>query len=188
MINYDDEREEMVSEVAPDTSLPKDLIEHLSERKKHRKDVISTTEKLTRFFIGWSLNSTGFFIAKYLLMTGGGVNFWLAVSLCFSVCSVGSLAGLTGFRVNYNSDGLEISNMQNVLKTVGGIALAGTTTWLAVKDYQYFENLTKETAAQLNRDIETIEQQNPQLDPWLSIGIAFALVLGALGIIFGGKR
>jgi hypothetical protein len=104
----DDGQEEILSEIAPDTPLPKNLLEHLESRKKQRKEVINTTEKLSRFFVGWSLNSTGFFIAKFLLLTGGGVNYWLAVSLCFSVCSVGSLAGLTGFRVNYNSDGLEV--------------------------------------------------------------------------------
>jgi hypothetical protein len=76
--NIDESQEELVSKIAPDTPLPKDLIEHLSSRKQHRQDIINTTEKLTRFFVGWSLNSTGFFLAKYLLITGGGVNFWLA--------------------------------------------------------------------------------------------------------------
>ena len=70
--DVEDDQEELVSEIAPDTPLPKDLISHLESRKQHRKDVIHTTEKLTRFFVGWSLNSTGFLIAKYLLITGGG--------------------------------------------------------------------------------------------------------------------
>lgn len=184
----DDGQEENLGEIASDTPLPKDLIEHLLRRTRQRKEVIDTTEKLSRFFVGWSLNSTGFFIAKFLLVTGGGVNYWLAVSLCFSVSSVGSLAGLTGFRVNYNSDGLEVDNMQNIFKSAAGLATAGAVTWLATKDYQYFEALTRETAVQINQDIQTIEKQNPQLDPWLSIGIAALLVLGALGIIFKGGR
>ncbi|MBW4448183.1 MAG: hypothetical protein KME38_15285 [Spirirestis rafaelensis WJT71-NPBG6] len=184
----DDGQEEVNSVVAPDTPLPKDLLEHLEERSQQRKDVIDTTKKLSRFFVGWSLNSTGFFIAKFLLVTGGGVNYWLAVSLCFSVSSVGSLAGLTGFRVNYNSDGLEVDNMQNIFKSAAGLATAGAVTWLATKDYQYFETLTRETAVQINQDIQTIEKQNPQLDPWLSIGIAALLVLGAFSIIFKGGR
>lgn len=189
-MTYDTEdgQDEVNSVVAPDTPLPKDLLEHLEERKKQRKEVIDTTEKLSRFFVGWSLNSTGFFIAKFLLVTGGGVNYWLAVSLCFSVSSVGSLAGLTGFRVNYNSDGLEVDNMQNIFKSAAGLATAGAVTWLATKDYQYFEALTRETATQINQDIQTIEKQNPQLDPWLSIGIAALLVLGAFSIIFKGGR
>jgi hypothetical protein len=184
----DDVSEEVVGVVAPDTPLPKDLLEHLESRKKQRKDVIDTTEKLSRFFVGWSLNSTGFFIAKFLLVTGGGVNYWLAVSLCFSVSSVGSLAGLTGFRVNYNSDGLEVEAMQNIFKSAVGLVTAGTVTWLATKDYQYFETLTREAAAQINQDIQTIEKQNPQLDPWLSIGIVSFLLVCALGIIFKGGR
>lgn len=185
----DDGQEEVNSVVAPDTPLPKDLLEHLESRKKQRQEIIKTTEKLSRFFVGWSLNSTGFFIAKFLLITGGGVNYWLAVSLCFSVSSVGSLAGLTGFRVNYNSDGLEVDNMQNIFKSAVGLVTAGTVTWLATKDYQYFEALTRETAVQINQDIETIEQKHPNLDPWLSIGIAALLVLGAFSIIFkGGGR
>ena len=184
----DDGQEEVNSVVAPDTPLPKDLLEHLEERKKQRKQVIDTTEKLSRFFVGWALNSTGFFIAKFLLVTGGGVNYWLAVSLCFSVSSVGSLAGLTGFRVNYNSDGLEVDNMQNIFKSAAGLATAGAVTWLATKDYQYFEKLTRETAAQISQDIQTIEKQYPQTDPWLSIAIGAAIVLGTLGMIFKGGK
>ena len=190
-MTYDTEdvSEEVNSVVAPDTPLPKDLLEHLKSRKKQRQEIIKTTEKLSRFFVGWSLNSTGFFLAKFLLFTGGGVNYWLAVSLCFSVCSVGSLAGLTGFRVNYNSDGLEVDNMQNVFKSAAGLATAGAVTWLATKDYQYFETLTRESAAQISQDIQTIERQHPQLDPWLSIGIVSFLLVCALGIIFrSGKE
>jgi hypothetical protein len=186
--DIDDEQEELVSEIAPDTPLPKDLIEHLESRKQHRQDIINTTEKLTRFFVGWSLNSTGFFIAKYLLITGGGVNFFLAISLSFSICSVGSLTGLTGLRVNYNSDGLEVDNMQNILKTAAGLVCAGVTTWLAVKDYQYFEHLTKETVTQINQDIQTIEKQNPQSDPWVSIAVALALFIGSIAVIFKGRQ
>ncbi|MBD2359369.1 hypothetical protein H6G41_33125 [Tolypothrix sp. FACHB-123] len=186
--DIDESQEEILSEVAPDTPLPKDLIEHLESRKQHRQDIIKTTEKLTRFFVGWSLNSTGFFLAKYLLITGGGVNFWLAISLSFSICSVGSLAGLTGLRVNYNSDGLEVDNMQNLLKTAAGLVCAGVTTWLAVKDYQYFENLTSETVTQINKDIQIIEKQNPQSDPWLSIAVALALFIGSIAVIFKGRQ
>ncbi|NEU76824.1 hypothetical protein PI95_031030 [Hassallia byssoidea VB512170] len=186
--DIDEGQEESLGEIVSDTQLPKDLIEHLQSRNQQRKEVIDTTEKLSRFFVGWALNSTGFFIAKFLLLTGGSVNYWLAITLCFSVCSVGSFAGLTGFRVNYNRDGLEVDNMQNIFKSAAGLATAGTVTWLATKDYQYFEALTRETATQINQDIQTIEQKHPSLDPWLSIGIAALLVLGALGIIFKGGR
>ncbi len=185
--DFDDTQDEMISEIAPNTPLPKDLLEHLESRKKHRKEIINTTEKLTRFFIGWSLNSTGFFIAKFLLINGGSLYYWLAVSLCFSISSVGSLAGLTGFRINYK-EGLEVDNGQNVLKAVGGVAVAVGVTWLATKDYQYFENLTKETAVQISQDIATIEKQYPQLDPWLSIGVAGFLLLCGMWVVFVGRR
>lgn len=185
----DDGQEEVVGEIAPDTPLPKGLLEHLESRTRQRQEVIDTTEKLSRFFVGWSLNSTGFFIAKFLLLTGGGVNYWLAVSLCFSVCSVGSLAGLTGFRVNYNGEGLQVEAMQNVFKSAAGLVTAGTVTWLATKEYQYFETLTRESAAQISQDIQTIEKQYPQADPWLGIGLMVFFLAAALGIIFkGGSR
>ncbi len=78
--------------------------------------------------------------------------------------------------------------MQNVFKTAGGLVFAGITTWLAVKDHQYFENLTKETVSQISQDIQTIEKQNPQSDPWLSIAVALALFIGSIAIIFKGRE
>ena len=39
--DIEESQEELVSEIAPDTPLPKDLIEHLESRKQHRKDVIN---------------------------------------------------------------------------------------------------------------------------------------------------
>lgn len=62
MIEQFDELEELeLSQTAPDTQLPKDLIEHLEERKKHRKQVIQTTELVQKYFISWSLSASGFF-------------------------------------------------------------------------------------------------------------------------------
>lgn len=172
---------------AQDTSLPQDLHSHLSTRKQQRQRVIATTEKVSLFFVSWSLNATGFFIARWLLITGGGLHFWLAVSLCFSISSISSLVGLSGFRVNYQ-EGLEIQDMQKVFRTLGGFIVSGGVTFLAVKEHKYFTELTYETAAQLSSDIRTIEGQNPELSPWLSIGIASIILISSLGIIFGFRR
>ncbi len=171
---------------ALDTALPKDLYDHLETRKQQRQRVIITTEKVSLFFVSWSLNATGFFIARWLLIAGGGINFWLAVSLCFSISSVSSLVGLSGFRVNYQ-EGLEVENMQSVFRTVGGFVISAGVTFLAVKDYKYFEDLTYQTVAQLSEDIRTIEGQNPDLNPWLSIGIAFAIVVCSLALVLGRR-
>ncbi len=172
---------------AEDTQLPKDLSDHLVVRREQRLRVIHTTEKVAVFFVSWSLNATGFFIARWLLLTGGGINFWLAVSLCFSISSVSSLVGLSGVRVNYQ-EGLEVENMQNAFRTVGGFIVSAGVTFLAVKEYQYFSDLTYQTAAQLSEDIRTIEGQNPELSPWLSIGIAVFIVVCSLWAVFGGRR
>lgn len=178
--------ENSLEEFAGDTPLPKDLHDHLEARKQQRQRIIQTNEKVSLFFISWSLNATGFFIARWLLIAGGSLNFWLAVSLCFSISSVSSLVGLSGFRVNYQ-EGLEVENMQNVFRTVGGFVVSAGVTFLAVKEYKYFSDLTYQTAAQLSEDIRTIEGQNPQLSPWLSIGIAFAIVVCSLALVFGRK-
>lgn len=144
-------QEEELLRFAEDTLLPKDLHDHLSSRKQQRQRVIYTTEKVAVFFVSWSLNATGFFVARWLLIAGGSVNFWLAVSLCFSISSISSLVGLAGFNVRYQ-EGLEVENMQNVLRTLGGLAISGGVTILAVKEYHYFQELTYQTAAQISAD------------------------------------
>ncbi|MEA5596964.1 hypothetical protein, partial [Rivularia sp. UHCC 0363] len=79
MIEQFNELEEQEdSETTPDTQLPKDLIEHLEERKKHRKQVIQTTELVQKYFISWSLSASGFFLARLLLLINGGASLWLA--------------------------------------------------------------------------------------------------------------
>jgi hypothetical protein len=42
--------------------------------------------------------------------------------------------------------------------------------------------LTKYSVTQINQDIQTIEKQNPQSDPWLSIAVALALFIGSIAI------
>ena len=179
---FNDLEEQEHSETTPDTQLPKDLIEHLEQRKKHRKQVIQTTELVQKYFISWSLSASGFFLARLLLLINGGASLWLAAGLCFSICSISSIVGLSGFRANYN-DGFEVEGMEKPVKTIGGFVIAAGTTWLAIKDYQYFQQVTADSAYQISADIQTIYQERPWLDPWLSIGIAAGIVLGSLFII-----
>ncbi|MEL6162545.1 MAG: hypothetical protein AAFR37_01855 [Cyanobacteria bacterium J06628_3] len=87
---FNEEEELEQGEVIPDTPIPQDLHAHLEERKKQRKKIIVTTEKITTFTFAWSLNASGYLVARYLLITGGAINFGLAVSLCFSISSVSS--------------------------------------------------------------------------------------------------
>ena len=75
-----------------------------------------------------------------------------------------------------------------LFRTVGGFIVSGGVTFLAVKEHKYFTDLTYETAAQLSSDIRTIEGQNPELSPWLSIVIAIVLLFGSMAIIFGFRR
>ncbi|MEM9276543.1 MAG: hypothetical protein AAGA80_26895 [Cyanobacteria bacterium P01_F01_bin.143] len=178
--DIEDELEQ--SETTPDTPLPQELTEHLEERKKHRLQVIRTTELVQKYFISWSLSITGFFLARLLLLINGGASLWLAAGLCFSVCSITSVIGLSGFRANYN-DGLEVEGMDKPLRTIGGFVVAAGTTWLAIKDYQYFQQITYDTAHQISADIQTIYQKRPWLDPWLSIGIAAAILISSLFLI-----
>lgn len=173
---YEEEQEEEeLSEIAPDTPLPNDLATYLKERTQQRQRVIATTERVTVFFTSWSLNATGFFVARFLLFTGGAINFWLAVSLCFSLCSVSSLVGLTDFRLNYN-EGVQIDNMQRLVGSVGGFLIAGSVTFLAVKDYQEFQYMTYQTAQEIQRGIDSIEGQHPELSPWLTIAVSLAII------------
>lgn len=179
---FDELEEQEQSPTTPDTQLPKDLIQHLEERKKHRKQVIQTTELVQKYFISWSLGATGFFLARLLLLINGGASLWLAAGLCFSICSISSIVGLSGFRANYN-DGFEVEGMEKPVKTIGGFVIAAGSTWLAIKDYQYFQQVTVDAAYQISADLRTIYQEKPWLDPWLSIFIAGFLAFGSLFII-----
>ncbi|MEA5596965.1 hypothetical protein, partial [Rivularia sp. UHCC 0363] len=61
--------------------------------------------------------------------------------------------------------------------------IAAGSTWLAIKDYQYFQQMTTDSAYQISADIQTIYQEKPWLDPWLSIGIAAFIVISSLFLI-----
>ena len=95
--------------------------------------------------------------------------------------------GLAGFSVRYQ-EGLEVENMQNIFRTIGGLIISGGVTILAVKEYHYFQELTYQTAAQISADIRTIEGQNPELSPWLSIVIAAIILFGSIAIFSSGRR
>ena len=177
----DEELEE--EEVIPDTPLPQDLKAHLEERKKQRRKIIETTERITTFTFSWSLNASGFLIARYLLITGGAINLGLAISLCFSISSVSSIVGLSGFRLGYQ-EGIEVENMQNVFRALGGVSVSVWITYLAVNEFMDVREATYQTAIEIQRGIDTIEGRHPQLDPWLTIGISFAIVAVTLSLVF----
>jgi hypothetical protein len=181
-LNEQQTEQEEIMEYAPDTLLPKDLAEHLQERKLHRKQVIGTTGKLTGYLVGWSMNATGFFLAKGLLLLGGGVNYWLAISLCFTCCAVVPLSGLTNFRVNYKAgEGLEVDNAQSTVKVVFGLGSSAITTYLAGQDYRYFQDITNTTIHEIAEDIQIFEKQEPRSDAWAGAW-GFA-VLGAIALV-----
>ena len=180
---FNEEEEFSEGEVIPDTPLPQDLHAHLEERKKQRKKIIVTTEKITTFTFAWSLNASGYLVARYLLITGGAINFGLALSLCFSISSVSSIVGLSGFRLGYQ-EGIEVENMQNAFRALGGLTVSIWVTYLAVNEYMDVRDATYRTAQEIQRGIDTIEGRHPQLDPWLTIAISFAIIAVTLSLVF----
>jgi hypothetical protein len=181
-LNDQQTEQEEVMEYAADTLLPRDLAEHLQERKLNRKQVIGTTGKLTGYLIGWSMNATGFFLAKALLLLGGSVNYWLAISLCFTCCAVVPLAGLADFRVNYKAgEGLEVDNAQSTIKVIFGLGSSAVTTYLSGQDYRFFQQVTQATIYEITEDIQVFEKQEPRSDAWAGAW-GFA-VLGAIALI-----
>ena len=180
---YDEDEEEEIPEIAPDTPLPTDLAAYLKQRTEQRQRVVATTDRVTTFFISWSLNATGFFIARFLLFTGGGINFWLAISLCFSICSVSSLVGIADFRLNYK-DGVEIDHMERLIKVGAGIIISGGVTAISVQEYRELKEVSYEVAYDIQRGINEIEGKNPELAPWLNYGIPALIVFSIICMIF----
>jgi hypothetical protein len=172
------------TEYAPDTSIPKDLAEHLEKRKEDRKDIIKTTSNLTGYLVTWSMNATGFFLAKGLILFGGSINFWLAISLCFTFCAIVPLAGLNDFRINYKGSegGVEVDNGQSTIKVAFGLGSAGLTTWLAVKDFKYYQDMTSETIEAISNDVISFESQHTKADSFSGIVTIGLLVVSAIAL------
>jgi hypothetical protein len=187
---FTEELEQDDQEFAPDTLLPKDLAEHLEQRKQQRRDVIITTSKLTGYLVTWSMNATGYFLAKSLIYFGGSINFPIAIALCFTCCAIVPLTGLNDFRVNYK-DGIEIDNAQSTVKVAFGLGSAALTTYLAVKDFDHYQKMTNQTIEAITNDVRNFENQSPSVDPFsgmVTLGLIASAALLLLLMVFKGQK
>ena len=82
----------------------------------------------------------------------------------FFYCPISSIVGLCGFRANYN-DGFEVEREWRNQVTIGRFVIVAGSTWLSIKAYQYFQQMTIDSAYQISADIQTIYQEKPWLDP-----------------------
>lgn len=168
MFNFDNDESQgnkEEQEFEPDTRLTSELNAFLQQRKEDRLNVVSNTNKILQLSLSWSMNVTGYFLARSLLLLGGSFNYWLAVTLCFSCCSVIPLSKLTGFRINYGGNeggGLQVDSFESVLKGVLGLTGSAITTFLAQEDYRKYQALTNQSINEINHDIYTFEKQSPQ--------------------------
>lgn len=163
-----------------DPAMPEDLLEYLEDRKEQRLKTITVTKKLTAAALSMSLNATGFFLARALLYIGGSTNLLLAVSLCFAISSTSAFAKLENFSANYNGEtGLEINGGDKVISFVSGAGTSVLTTYLATKDFLYYEETSNNTIVQIEHDIDEIQQPTGWGDPltWLASGLIILLIL-----------
>jgi hypothetical protein len=177
-------------EFALDTALPKDLVQHLEQRKQQRQDTIATTSKLTGYFVTWSMNATGYFLAKGLIYFGGSINFYIAIALCFTCCAIVPLAGLNDFRINYK-EGFEVDNVQSTIKVAFGLGSAGLTTYLGVKDFKYYQDMTTETAQAITNDVKSFENQQPNVEPLsgiVTLGLLATAAVSLFVMVFKGQK
>ncbi|MFL9455912.1 hypothetical protein AB0758_33155 [Tolypothrix bouteillei VB521301_2] len=184
---FSENSSEDVIAYADDTLLPKDLVEALQLEKQRREETLFLRKKILNFFIGWTFHSTGIAIAKWCLVLGGTSAMWTAVSLCFTISFVPTAFLATGININYTDGQFQVTNMQKLSNLGIGLVSASVTTYLAVKDYQYLQDLSNQTIVQLSESIREVQRQHPQTDPWLSIIVAGALFVGSMFAIFGGR-
>jgi hypothetical protein len=187
MLDFDTGQEEDRT-VAKDTPLTHDLFDHLERRKEQRLSAIATTEKVSRFFLGWSLNASGFFVARWLLLIGGSTNLWLAASLCFAIASTSSFASLSGVSANYKEGGAELTGGEKLVEAMTGLGVSGSVTFLACKDFIKFQEVSDATIEQIKHDISDL--QNPSFwgDPVVMVVGVLLLGVGVLKILSGGNR
>lgn len=175
-------------EYAPDTALPKDLYEHLERRKEGRLKTIQTTENVARFFVGWSLNSTGYFIARWLLLIGGSTNLWLAAMLCFAIASTSGFAALSnGVSANYDG-GVQVTGAEKLVTGATGIAMSGAVTLIACKDFLYYQDISNQAIAEIKDDIQELQSPSFWGTDWVFVPLV--LVVGMITVRFfgGGNR
>ncbi|MUG92779.1 hypothetical protein F7734_10080 [Scytonema sp. UIC 10036] len=175
------------SAYAEDTALPKDLAEALQLEKQRREETLFLRKKILSFFISWTFHSTGIAIAKWCLVLGGSSALWTAASLCFTISFVPTAFLATGININYTDGQFQVTNMQKLSNLGIGLVSASVTTYLAVKDYQYLQDLSNQTIVQLSESIREVQRQHPETDPWLAIAVAGALFVGSMFAIFGGR-
>lgn len=166
--------------IQQDTALPSDLYEHLERRKEQRLNAVATTEGIAKFFLGWSLNATGFFLARALLYIGGSTNLWLAITLSFTIGSTSAFANLQKVNANYRGGegGLEVTGGEKLVNTATGLGLSGLTTFLAVKDFLYYQQISDQTIVQIEHDIDELQEPSIWGEPWaLLTGVLIILLL-----------
>jgi hypothetical protein len=173
---FDQTEQEQV--FAQDTPLTEDVFEHLQRRKLARLEIIAKTTKVSDLFLSLSLKCTGAAIARVLLLTGGSTNLWLACAICFGVSTSSGVAKLSGFNANYGANGLEISSGEKVFGGLISIGSSGAVTFLAVKDFIYYQGISIATIEGIKNDINTLEQPSLWATP-------FALGLGVILVAVG---
>lgn len=183
-LENDDDTGTEQSAYAPDTQLPKDLVEVLQQEKQRRQETLVIRKKVQSFFTTWTFHATGVAIAKWCLVYGGSSALWTAASLCFTVSFVPAVFLAQSININYVDGRLEASNMQSLSRLGLGLITASVTTYLAIKDYECLEKLSQQTITQLNDSIQEIQHQYPKSDPWLTIAICSVLFFGSMFIIF----
>ena len=177
--------DEQLIEGVQDTPLTPDLYKHLQRRKQERLDTIETTNKIANFVLGWSLNSTGYFVARWLLLIGGSTNLWLAMTLCFAISSTSSFATLSGLKASY-SEGLEVEGGEKLLMASCSLGMAGVNTFLSVKDFLHYQQISNNTVTQIQQDIRTLEEPNLWSTPF-SLGAGILLMLLGAAMLFRRK-
>lgn len=177
--------DEQILEGVQDTPLTPDLYEHLQRRKQERLDTIETTNKIANFVLGWSLNSTGYLIARWLLLISGSTNLWIAMTLCFAISSTSSFATLSGLKANY-SEGLELEGGEKLLTASCSLGMAGVNTFLSVKDFLHYQAISDSTVTQIEQDIRTLEEPNVWSTPF-SLGAGILLMLVGAAMLFRRK-
>jgi hypothetical protein len=173
---------------AQDTLLTEDVYEHLQRRKIARLEIIAKTTKVGDVFLSLSLKCTGAAIARMLLLAGGSTNLWLACAICFGISSASGAAKLSGFNANYGANGLEISSGEKVFGGLISIGSSGAVTFLAVKDFMYYQGVSTATVEGIKSDINTLEQPSIWDTPFaLGFGVIL-LVIGCLSLFGFGKK
>jgi hypothetical protein len=173
---------------ADDTLLPKDLALSLQKEKERQEDILFVRKKALSFFVAWTFHATGVAIAKWCLVLGGSGAMWTACTLCFTVSFVPTAFIASSISINYVDGQFQATNMQSLSRLLIGTVTASVTTYLAVKEYHYFQDLSNQTVIQLSESIREVQRQHPASDPWLSIAVAGALFVGSMFAIFGGRR